>query len=638
MVYTIFDIETDGLMPEVSKIHCLSYGVYNSGKLLYKGSLTKIEKIKHFLKTQEKLVGHNIIRYDVPVLEKLLNIKIKALLIDTLGISYGLYPKEQFKHGLEAWGERLGFEKPLITDWENLSTEEYVNRCESDVEINQRLFTHQMNYLSKIYSQNEEKIMTYISYLNFKLDCLREQEEEKISLNIPLINESIGKLEEGINIKTTILSDAMPKIIKKKAPKKIYKADGTLSALGLKWKNLLDEENIEYNEVAIYEKGNPGSHVQLKSWLFELGWKPMTFKVSKATGKKVPQVSLPFGGGLCNSITSMFAEYPFLQSLKGLYKAQHRLGIFKSYLSSADKNNMVYSNAHGFSNTLRLLHSKPIVNLPGADKFYGKEIRGSLTVPDNSYLMCGSDISGLEDNTKQHYIYKYDPDYVTQMRVPGFDPHIDIAVLSKLISKEDEIFYKLIEKRKHEERDNFKFNTEEEKEKYSWIKKQRIKAKTVNFSATYGAGPPKIAETLKCKLKEAEALHSTYWKRNKAVKKIARAAKIKSVNGQLWVYNETSKFWYFLRAKKDIFSTLNQSTGVFIFDSWLRECRFELNKLKINVSLQYHDEFLFKFKKMYKDSVEKILQDSMDKINDKKLLNVNINIDTQFGKNYADVH
>ena len=39
-------------------------------------------------------------------------------------------------------------------------------------------------------------------------------------------------------------------------------------------------------------------------------------------------------------------------------------------------------------------------------------------------------------------MYFYDPEYVEQMRVPGFDPHVDVAVLSGLMSKEEEKFYK----------------------------------------------------------------------------------------------------------------------------------------------------------------------------------------------------
>ena len=50
-------------------------------------------------------------------------------------------------------------------------------------------------------------------------------------------------------------------------------------------------------------------------------------------------------------------------------------------------------------------------------------------------------MSSLEDTTKQHYMYFFDLEYVTQMRVPGFDPHLDVAVLSGLLTEEEKQFF-----------------------------------------------------------------------------------------------------------------------------------------------------------------------------------------------------
>ena len=153
-------------------------------------------------------------------------------------------------------------------------------------------------------------------------------------------------------------------------------------------------------------------------------------------------------------------------------------------------------------------------------------------------------MSSLEDTTKQHYMYFFDPEYVTQMRVPGFDPHLDIAVLAGMLTVEQ------AEQHKRKEVD------------YSQV---RNKAKTVNFAGVYGAGPPKIALTTGMPLQQAKKLHKTYWDRNKAVKQVAASCKTKTtyVDGeeQMWLYNPVSGFWYSLRYEKDKFSTLNQGTG-----------------------------------------------------------------------------
>ena len=645
MKYTIFDVETDGLREFVTKIHCLSYKIFEGKKLISQGTITDPHQIPDFLKKQELLVGHNIIDYDLPVIEIVLGYKHLGPIIDTLGISWYQYPYDnKFKHGLKYWGERLGFGKPEVEDWSTQPLHVYVNRCEADVEINTRLFHFQMDYCMKIY-EDFDAVMRLFKYLNYKLECLEEQ-NEGITLDVRACQEHKMNLEFEIDTKLNELSSNMPielgKVLKTK-PKKMVKKDGSLSALGIKWNQYLEEHNLPPETEIVREKPNPGSPSQLKEWLFMLGWQPITFKLSKNTGEKIPQVSLPFGQGLCQSVKDLFEEHPFLEDLDGLYQIQHRYGLFKSYLEN-EKNGKVISKAHGFTNTLRLAHSKPVVNLPGVDKYYGNEIRGVLTVPDDSYVMCGSDISGLEDNTKQHYIYFFDPDYVKDMRVPGFDPHIDIAVLAEMITKEDEEFFKWY----NAQEDDYPF-TDEQKKRFKGIKKIRGSAKTVNFSATYGAGPPKIAETLKCDLAFATKLHTTYWNRNKAVKLTAKAVKTKLVETeswiydssdfkQKWLYNPISGFWYFLKADKDKFSTLNQGSGVFVFDSWLRKVREKLNPLGIKIIMQYHDELLLVCKKEMKEYVEACLYKAMEENNEQIKLNVKISNSVDWGTNYAECH
>lgn len=62
MEYTIFDIETNGLLPEVSKIHCLSYSTFIGKEKIASGSITDSEEIKSFVLSKELLVGHNIVK------------------------------------------------------------------------------------------------------------------------------------------------------------------------------------------------------------------------------------------------------------------------------------------------------------------------------------------------------------------------------------------------------------------------------------------------------------------------------------------------------------------------------------------------------------------------------------------------
>jgi len=171
---------------------------------------------------------------------------------------------------------------------------------------------------------------------------------------------------------------------------------------------------------------------------------------------------------------------------------------------------------------------------------------------------------------------------------------------------------------------------------YKRIKGIRQDAKVVNFSCVYGAGPPKIAEVLKKSVAEAKILHTTYWKRNKAVKQTANSCKIKIVNNQKWLYNPISGFWMYLKADKDRFSTLNQSSGVYVFDTWLSKVRVKIYPTL--VLMQYHDELLLTCNISDKPFIDFALKESMKETNAELKLNVEINISLSWGNDYAECH
>ena len=246
------------------------------------------------------------------------------------------------------------------------------------------------------------------------------------------------------------------------------------------------------------------------------------------------------------------------------------------------------------------------------------------------------------------------------MRVPGFDPHIDIAILAKILQKEDEDFFKWYNKMLKEDK-NYPF-TEEQKNYFKYINTRRKKGKVVNFSGVYGAGPPKISQASGMTLEESTELHKIYWIRNKAVKQIAadvtirvlfKSGESKDYLGKhlmaikrdyqtefyskvesMWLFNPVSGFWYSLRKPKDSFSTLNQGTGVFCFDTWV----YEVRKRGIKISLQYHDEIGFPFLREEEDKVREALTCAIKETNNKLKLNVPLGISIDIGSNYAEAH
>ena len=166
----IFDCEGNSLTP--TKFHVLSYEDEDNNIK----SLTSYDDMREWLLSQKVLIGHRIIQWDIPNLERVLKIKIKAKLIDTLALSWYLSPEKK-QHGLEMWGEYFHIPKPPVIDWEYEPLEVYVHRCNTDVDINRKLFTYQKDLLSKLYETEDPTALPIISYLSWKMDCAREQEE-----------------------------------------------------------------------------------------------------------------------------------------------------------------------------------------------------------------------------------------------------------------------------------------------------------------------------------------------------------------------------------------------------------------------------------------------------------------------------
>ena len=628
MRYTIFDIETDGLLDSLTRMHCLCASIYEDNTLIEEVVITNMAELVPFLERQPILIGHNVIRYDFPAIQKLTGYKHRGVIIDTLALSWYLYP-ERKEHGLESWGEDVRVAKPHIEDWENQSLSDYVNRCATDVVINTIIFGDFKNYLKEIYvDQSIERIM---AYLTWKMDCAAEQERVPLTIDREYCKATLVTLNALVEERKSVLAEAMPSISKydtKSKPSKMFTVKGELTKAGENWLGLLADKGLEADYEGTVEVlkstelPNPTSITQLKAWLFSLGWQPTIFNYTPNKAgeiRAIPQIQ-DKDKKLCSNILILAEDNPSVEALKGLFMLQHRVGVLEGFLECSNEQGKMVAQIAGFTNTLRFKHKKPVANLPGVDKPYGKEIRGAIIAESDSHLFCGSDMSSLEDTTKQHYMMFYDPEYVTQMRTPGFDPHLDVAVLSGMLTPEQVEEHKL-------------YDATGGKEGVSH-KKVRSKAKVVNFSGIYGAGPPKIDQTTGMSLQEATLLHTIYWERNKSVKQISNDTVFKEVRKQMWLYNPVSRFWYSLRKPKDRFSTLNQGTGVYCFDTHIKNVRQQ----GIEISLQYHDEIGFSFLKVEEQQIKDKLNRAIAKTNEILKLNVPLGISIDIGKNYAEAH
>lgn len=450
----VFDVESDALLDRITKIYCLCYYDVNEGKSV---TLTNYEEIRELFKEKDVIfLAHNGIRFDIPALKKIVRVEEPEWLIDSLAISWYLFP-ERKRHGLEEWGEELGIGKPAIEDWGEGNIEAIIHRCQEDVKINTKLWKKFETILLQLYSK--EKLEEFLKYIHFKLDCVREQEEIGIKFNKELCQKHLELWEKEKEEKVRDLEQAMPKVAIfkiKEYPKAITRKDGTFSKQGELWFDLLKEEGLpienvkEVKTITGYKEPNANSHEQIKNWLYSLGWKPEHIKHvrDKQTNKtkQIPQIASKLGGGdVCDSIKKLYDQEPKLSLLEGLTVVSHRISILKAFLEDEQEERLFPSMA-GLTNTLRLKH-KTIVNLPAVEKKYGEQVR-ELLVADEGAILAGSDLANIEDRTKRHYIYKYDEEYVNTMNTSGYDAHLDLAILAGFMTEDEVNFYKWYEKNK----------------------------------------------------------------------------------------------------------------------------------------------------------------------------------------------
>lgn len=129
---------------------------------------------------------------------------------------------------------------------------------------------------------------------------------------------------------------------------------------------------------------------------------------------------------------------------------------------------------------------------------------------------------------------------------------------------------------------------EEQLKLFKDINSKRKTAKSGNFCMTYGGGVQKVSETCKINFEQGQVLHNAYWDFNKAVKLIANDVITKTVQNQLWLFNPISGLWIYVKNKKDLFSSLNQSSGNFCFNVILKHIQNNIGELG-HVIFQYHD-------------------------------------------------
>jgi len=520
-VALIFDIETDGLLDDVTKIHCLvirntetneavTFGPEGCDQPLGPG-------LQVLMETNQIITGHNVIKYDIPVIQKLYPwfTVDKAKVFDTLVatrliyanvketdnvlLKKGTLPGKLFgSHSLAAWGHRLGNHKGDYTGgWEKFS-QEMLTYCVQDTEVTKDLY---LKIVNENYSQQSLDLEHSVAWL------MAQQERNGFHFDMPkaatLLTKLVqrrGELErelkEYFGSWTVDLPEFVPKVNNKKL--------GYTKGVAVKKSKTVDF--------------NPSSRDHIADRLITLyGWKPVDFTEG--------------GKPMVDEVVLAKLDYPPCKLLTEYLLIQKRISQLneggQAWMKCEKKGKIHGSVNPNGAVTGRATHSYPnISQVPSSGSPYGHECRELFTVP-SGWLLVGADASGLELRCLAHFMAKWDDGKYADVLLKG-DIHTENQKAAGL--------------------------------------QTRPQAKTFIYAFLYGAGDAKIGSIVGGDAGAGRKLKNKFLRSLPALGRLVEAVQGAAKRGYLLGLDGRR---IFVRSSHSALNTLLQGAGAIVCKQWL---------------------------------------------------------------------
>jgi len=576
----VFDIETDDL--KATEIHCIVAIDEDDKQYSFDIIDGNIEEGIQFLSTADKLIGHNIIGFDIPVIKKLHGVDLwhKGKVLDTLVLSRLLNPVREKGHSLEVWGNKLGVAKSTPPEDFTTYTKDTLKYCVQDVVLNKVLF-EQLKKESSGFSMDSIEMEHQVTQI------LKEQEdngfmfdEKKAMLLMANLNCKIKETVEEVH------ATFKPKWVDVKLVTPKLKKDGTLAKSGLteeEYKARIASKNIKPFMRKQLQEFNLGSRKQIGEYLIDFGWKPKRYTptgqpiVDENTLKKITHIKE----------AKLIADFLLYQK---------RLAQVKSWTEAVAEDGRVHGAVISTGAiTGRMAHRNPnMAQVPGVYSPFGEECRSCWTVSEGHKLV-GIDASGLELRLLAHYMAN--EEYTNEI-ING-DIHTANQKAAGLESRD--------------------------------------KAKTFIYALIYGAGDEKLGSIVQGNREDGKRLRESFLDSQPSFKalrdRVNRAATkgyLKGLDGR--------KIW--LRHKHAALNTLLQGGGaitmkkaLIIFDDLLR-----LQAIPAKIVGNIHDEWQVEVPEKQAEHVGALAVRCIEQASKEYNLRCPLTGEYKIGENWSDTH
>jgi len=590
----VFDIETNGLLDTITTIHCLVTLDVDSGHLESYGPNDIDAGVKQ-LQDSDELIGHNVIKFDLPaitklfpwftprgkvtdtlVLSRLIYSDIKSEKQDGLRLATGQITKDAYgSHSLDAWGQRVGLHKLKYEGgWEEWTPEMQVY-CEHDARVTLALWKFLKPW---DYSQVSVDLEHSVAKLCAKIEDNGWPFDVKGAVEL---YARLAQRRDELKVELQGLFDPWEEVDRVVTYKRPNKKLGIQAG-----------DTRTYMKTVVF---NPGSRQHIEKCLIaKYGWKP--------------EVYTPTGQAKIDEDVLGKLEYPEAKKLGEFFLVEKRIGQLaegdQAWIKLERKGKVHGSYNTNGAVTGRATHSNPnISQVPSVQAEFGRECRALFYTP-RGWKTVGADYSGLELRCLAHYMATFDNGTYAREVVDG-DVHTANQKAAGLPT--------------------------------------RANAKTFIYAFLYGAGDEKIGKIVGKGSREGRELKKRFLQATpalaslkKAVSNAASRGYLKGLDGRILP----------IRSSHAALNTLLQSAGAVLCKGWITgiDEALKASGLKHGWDGDYaflgwiHDEIQIAVKEGYEEQVGKTCLRVAEETGHRFSFKCPLASEYKIGSNWAETH